>query len=497
VVALARFFRSNSIQRFFLILFLFVSLSLAHAQNLRIECGADGELKSFRYGSSSQSFPQELESALHSNERNTLFTRAYCENLGNCYRAVFRPIAAQTAQKSVFAVAEMLRSAPPERGLEDLSIRRTLRVSPSQLNLFLESLSFCEQPANKFANDRANFGLSLSYPFKGPNRSKQSESYDRRVVETAVRHAVSAGVDPYLVVGILMMESPPLLGVSSSQEYSYGLIPIDALPIYDMLGCAAPRSSAELSAPVPRNILERYRSINGSLYTNREFADWLTNEVPNPELRNRIVGILECRNCPAVLRPQSEIPKINLPGDGSKPIVIQKLCSERSVIDHGVSAQFNGRFGCCVEVAHPSLEMSDLDSHLKSALALRFIENRIQKNIRRDRNLSYSVQRYNGLACIGCTERVRNSCISGMNMAITPVYGARVLDLMVNSLMNNAAVNGLVSGHARNSENRIKSIFCLSRGAGNHEITSDTYLEEQRRYLLSDDRRSACEVHFR
>jgi hypothetical protein len=143
--------------------------------------------------------------------------------------------------------------------------------------------------------------------------------------------------------------------------------------------------------------------------------------------------------------------------------------------------------------------LSEVAVDTKSALALKFMNEKIHSRADKGLSISSAIQAYNGTGVINRTEKIKNSCLSGLDMGKTPVYGAKVADLMVNSIMNNSEIQEMIRQAAAEFRAPVRSLFCEKMGKGTHSILAESFLKEQRKYLLENGsaRRAACESEFR
>lgn len=92
----------------------------------------------------------------------------------------------------------------------------------------------------KILNTNFKDKLKISYLESGPNKVLQSPNYDVKVLNKIINLALINDLDPYLLISIVLLENPPILKSNENNggyESGYGDLPLDALPLYDMLGC--------------------------------------------------------------------------------------------------------------------------------------------------------------------------------------------------------------------------------------------------------------------
>ena len=108
--------------------------------------------------------------------------------------------------------------------------------------------------------------ISISLPYDTPYRNRTANDYDRDQLRSVVRTALKSGVDPFLAVAISVIEFPlteknlnsvvtqiqgsskPFLGYDYVKRY--GVLPLDAIAIYDGMGCGLVRFPPNVTADV-------------------------------------------------------------------------------------------------------------------------------------------------------------------------------------------------------------------------------------------------------
>lgn len=143
---------------------------------------------------------------------------------------------------------------------------------------------------------------------------------------------------------------------------------------------------------------------------------------------------------------------------------------------------------CCAELT--GVPPGQEQKFVTASLGAKYIKDQIQDCVATSKKtISYCIQKYNGLGCLGCSERVGNTCFYKMQMAKTPLYGARAADLMLDALMDHPEVNRMVQFEQRRLGLSPTSIFCLREKAGIKSLDSSTYAQSIRSMLGG---RAAC-----
>jgi hypothetical protein len=536
---------------------------LAHAASIYVTCDDQGNLKGAKTngGSFNYSAKKDDIQLLRDSVQETCHATTEC--LADLKQ--LRSNIANNAEVLEHLTLNLFKTAKKSNRRDELL---------SSLHRMQGALGACEQVRKKSVDFFSKNHIEITYPYQGPNKAKAGTHYDRARIERAVRLALLNGVDPNLALGILLTENAPI-DSKQSEEYSrnYGLLPINALPAYDYLGCIAPKSkpgryryasSAEASAFAKASQsrleleseqreqgdkisaallkldpgkgsnrgswaklylekckhpiltlhmkacfgLKKYLSFNSRIEQEngalRKIAS--TFEGGDPVKSELVARELSCgAECGGFLIPQKEVPTFEVRTDNG-PVSEYKVCtSDRTIKFNSYPTLELGQgkakgLGCCTTVhASEKSDKESVEEDTKSALALKFMNERIHSRKDPKLGVAHVIQTYNGLGKLGVTEKVKNNCLSGLNMAETPVYGAKVADLMANSVMNNPEIQGIIRRAAAEFNTPVRSLFCEKLGEGSHSIPSDMFYNEQRRWLLEREpsRKAACAPFFK
>jgi hypothetical protein len=209
--------------------------------------------------------------------------------------------------------------------------------------------------------------------------------------------------------------------------------------------------------------------------------------------------------CKGMLKPGKQVKQISLIPQGTNdPGKATRYCNPMNSYLHGAIANLQENSGgikqdgCCVDIVMgKNNSEAFIKSNIKTIVALDFIKSKIKSSKIDD--LSLSIQKYNGLGCFGCTEKMVNkgSCFDALDMKKTPLYGARVADIIVNMLMKNSNIMEKIKSLSLKLNKPVKNIFCNQ--SGNIQVSDDYFLNLQRKFLLDNgaDRAKMCSPYFK
>ncbi len=184
-----------------------------------------------------------------------------------------------------------------------------------------------------------------------------------------------------------------------------------------------------------------------------------------------------------VRKPATELSLDLTPVEGSSSGHEIRLCGKEkfaSVDDIHMLPPDQGGGPCCAKIKTSRDDPRDLNLDLKAQIAGLYIKDKIQKCVLAGQSLSYCIQSYNGLAKVGMG---KNDCFSQRDFSKEPIYGARVANWMVGSMMANAEVTSLVEKEAASMKMAPVSLFCMGRGAGSFRMDSQKFMQEERRAI--------------
>ncbi|MGZ3741686.1 MAG: hypothetical protein ACXVB9_20080, partial [Bdellovibrionota bacterium] len=448
----------------------------ARADSLRISCGPQGELRSFTPPGSVVVNPQHVPLSIpeagacgetkHCLEESLALPKGFLSKNGNVIEAL--------QAVSSYSVAKQLATAADD----------------------------CGDAAEKESRPHLPRTVTLRYDHAGPNRNKAGIAMPTDVFETIAKASLAQGLDPYLAMAVVLMENDPSEELYHNYASNYGVIPVDGYPAYSELGCLADRSSKE-GKIVSDEDRATYANARLALIKggrNESIADDLLNDILNrypAEQRPFAKSDIKCdSSCPGRFVKQKKVPEFDL--SGGEESVSRIFCSPKGgELVHGAPAELTpeksidpGR--CCLTMKVPKAKpfyVADAYSYLGAMEILQKVTRNLKPG---GDSLSFAIQRYNGLGVFGATEKMKSDCLSGIDMRMTPVYGARTADLMVSSLMANKTLQQVVSQAL--ADKPLPSVLCRSKGPGDHTIDTDEFFHEQKAYLSG---RPGCEKLFR
>jgi hypothetical protein len=238
-----------------------------------------------------------------------------------------------------------------------------------------------------------------------------------------IDQAVRIGLDPYLALSVVLIENTQgLIEENNAYADRYGLIP--ANPDWLKKALQYPRNDDE--SGTLRILLDGKRSP----HTARLCAEW--------------TNTFQFYNC-------QENPKTCEDNANCFEVSPANRATKENIYDH---------FG------------------------VQFLKSVVQDHISREQPLIESIQIYNGTHCYDPHHEKPNACFNGLWLGDRPVYGARVADLMLTTLLPNDDIAQLVKDRLKAHNEKLTSAFCLEKGAGDHALNLNTYNQLQRQYLL-------------
>jgi hypothetical protein len=210
---------------------------------------------------------------------------------------------------------------------------------------------------------------------------------------------------------------------------------------------------------------------------------------------------LEClenqSHCQGRLQTQSSVPTFDLRSVASEslaPESTRKFCTTTTYVKTGSSPElWDGQRGetdpsksCCVEVKS-NLSRDDARVALLSHLGAEFFRKNIQSCFG-TQPMELCLQKFNGMGCFGCTEKMSNNCYDGIVGSDRPIYGSRAADLMLNTLMPNPEISELIGAVAKKIGRTGISGFCRGKTEGKVTVASNSFFEMQKRFLLEGEK---------
>ncbi len=414
----------------------------------------------------------------------------------------------KNAQPLLLGFLFILMSSVFAHGLEIVCTNRQLISIESKNNKFFLSQNPVCAPnqVERLPASIENEFIKITYSKKGINKNKTGEYY-RKDLEKVVKLALALDVDPYAALAILLIEKPPLkiIGQDLSQyKISYGLFPVDAVAAYDTLGCSTEKKnfsvlkdSKELDSYMKEysaiSLNERHlHNDKNPLYKKLSMLYKNPSIVMTQVYCEKMLSLKQPNLCSKYYLQRKNPPRIDLSPiyNHSVKSSLISVCSEQFVTSPGQppSFEFLGEQqssqkikNCCAEVIAP-YPNEELRSDFLSTLGILYLKKSLDSC--KSNNIALCLQKYNGLGCFSCTERMNSSCLNGLVMLDRHFYGSRVADLMINSLMTNGEINDLVLNSSKANQKPIPSVFCKKENSTVVDINEDKYLNEQRKFLL-------------
>ncbi len=486
---------------FAFLLSLFFSI-IAFSQELKIQCSEKSEFKSFSIGN--YSFENR---PLTAKEKEDLLKKLrakqadLCKTTKSCF---------SNADKTGVSGKELSDLADIISYADDVS-NRAHKMDSAEIEKHIAHLEYYNTLCEKTSGTSVP-GIKINYNDKGLNKGK-SGTFDKEQLDQLIETSIKEGVDPYLSIAILLLENPPSTDAKSNMyKRMYGLLPIDAVAAYDILGCSVKKEDFEIikDKKVLNKFVSMYEQIqktsndgNSDEYYKKMNA--LSNEVAQYIKDPKDSDIVYTQMMCEIAKKDPKVNKCSgYLGEQKKPFPIDMtyskrggfydnqwlLCSQDKVFTAGAAPGFQlasggSAAGCCVDVK--THRMSDeAYSEVLGALGVKYLKRTVQDCASKGQPLDFCVQKYNGLGCFNCTEKMANDCFNGIVMEDRPVYGNRGLDLMVKSIMNNPEINALITENSNRLKSKPMSIFCSGK-TGPVSINTDQFLNNEKKFLLQGE----------
>ena len=463
----------------FLILLHFSTKSLA--EQLQINCDSNQTLQSI--GTATAHFKFDKESKADEQARWAAENLKLEAKSNTAIQCLNQLKLSQQDQKTLTEVNQVLTKYASNKG----HFIRDQKELDRQMKKLDAQIQSCEIPELMQPKPRIEIKSSATGLNKNKNGSYEPESFER-IIEAALQE----GVDPFLALSIVLLENPPTIGNGKSDEYrqNFGTVPVDSIAAYDMMGCFSEKAeNPQIEDPAELKALTKL-SPNALHAAVKKFKK---PEIAAAEVQCEQYKKTKSR-CSSFFTGQKAVPLFDITsirGDSEKKIKQYRLCSRDFSAVIGKFANFEkpgealGPKNCCADIKS---NLSSAESHEEflGRLGLKYVKNKVQ-DCASKAELTYCVQKYNGLGCFNCSrnqEQMKSDCLHGMVMSDRPVYGARAMDLMVNSLMTNRLVEELVLKVSRRTQSPVISILCFNK-PGQHKIDSASYEKEQKEYLLN------------
>lgn len=313
-------------------------------------------------------------------------------------------------------------------------------------------------------NNKSSEMMTLSSPNDQYYQNKESSRYSRKAIQEIIDSAIREGNDPYLTLSIVMTENPPIVsskkGLTSGDLYvnTYGKIPLDAIAVADSMGCDRVKTGyGDNGLMQVKNAGAARKFVTDAKGT--EFNVCMDNHIVAGQGANFFVPIkVQADDCCIKLKASPNDFIITPFANGTDVDTDIKPELRAKILDLLAQKYMNTRFS----------------SATKRAASERLPETK----------MAMIAQSYNGFGLFGVSEPMMNRCLHKIRMSERPVYGAGTSEIMVNSLMNNSEVSGMVAASLKkNSKDFPMSHLCASYGAGTHTLDGYTFTNLLGQYI--------------
>lgn len=320
--------------------------------------------------------------------------------------------------------------------------------------------------------NKSTEAMTISTPNDHYYQSKESTKYSRKKIQAIIDAAIKAGNDPYLALSIVITENPPVVDARKDSQgamYSerYGSIPLDGIAVADVMGCTRTQvgynngvmgfenGPDDLRKMIldPAGVEKRVCIVNE--FTAGEGAQFWIDRFP----------LANSKNCCIRVKAEAK-------GFGN-PVALKDAQGDEDFLEDEIRSKL-------------------LDAMAQKYMSTRFSSAQSRAALERlpQAKMAMIAQAYNGYGKFGVSEGIANRCLQKMNMGATPVYGAGTSEIMLNSLMNNSEIEGMVSASLKkNKKDHPVSYLCSSYGAGTHKIDGYVFTNLLEGYIGN---RKAC-----
>lgn len=266
-----------------------------------------------------------------------------------------------------------------------------------------------------------------------------------------LKEAVLQDVDPYLVLGIRLMEETP---------GAWYQLRLDRIANLAVMGCPGTRiSQSQYFKSDPFNseipLLETY---------DRYYKIKVPSTPPRTDLSTEIERVIDRQNS------LKQTPGL--------------FCLQSSKPENGylfLAGSTIPKSYCCIEVnrapeptKNPLYFINMSGTALSNTLTIHFIKNLFSNSTL---PLEHQIQNYNGKTSFFYVPGL-SLWRSGVNLKHYPIYGWATLDLMMNSLYPNFDIQMLVHRLKEETGKSAKSLICKNKQPGPYQINDDLYLNK-------------------
>ena len=325
--------------------------------------------------------------------------------------------------------------------VEDVGLLNSLQSIKSSF----ASLQACQMVSEKlnpedFVN---NEDLLISYPYHNNYmyvtgcysvNGKRCSPIQKSNMDKVIEESISMGTDPYLTIGLTLMEEGPRMG---------GLY-LDPIGVMDAVGCSARQVKNNKAGAL--NSYGTSYVVNSSVIENDELSDSLNSFISLHSSQDIQTG--ESFYCYDTLGEK-------------KPQLYDSLQSN----------------SCCLKLNFQSKSDNSwqITDRISDGLTYEFINKRLSSSFRGRSEPEWKIQRFNGYTnLMGAAEGVP-SWRMGVNYYKNPGYGQQVMDYILNSLMFNPYISQKIKEETAKQNKQWKSIICKGREDGTYYYDSEHY----------------------
>jgi len=410
---------------------------------------------------------------------------------------------------SVFADTNYLIKCGPKGTLQSFKAD----VSSKDCSIYQEMGMPCGDSRSSAAGPTQ---IALKSPMDTYYSSRDSRFYDREVVTKILQDSVCDDGDPYFNLGLVLIESPPFDRVNTLYLKTYGVPPLDSIAGAAAIGCS-----------LVRQTVTQTKLFSIDEWKNLMTLDKYTGDLKRTKIRNvkkgDVVTLGNTRDGSAsnmtvneegVLGQEIYVAQVPTGAPASRKTFYLSGATDATgtvyraepkdvyVREPAVFVINKGdgdcQAKCCARVVAPiHMTRQALEESLDRQLGHQFIADKfshaarlphvkaLSDPIERFANLA---QAYNGYGKLGKSEKVANKCISGLDMKKTPIYGAGVGEMMLNSVMANSEVRDIVESARQRCGKKVeKSYLCEALGQGTFKINAKKFALLQKKYLSKRD----------
>ncbi len=349
-----------------------------------------------------------------------------------------------------------------------ISFESKIDESSSECKLFLkQGFKTCFDTRKDSSKAQSSL-ISISTPIDHYYVSKESTDYLRSELEEVVRFAVSNDLDPYLMLAIKILESPPTQRSLNDKinngidlyKSQYGLIPLDGIAVADFFGCKV--------GPLEQTQTDSFRQVTG-LGKTKEIVIAKTGTS-----KKICLGKLQT---------------------GVEPNFIMNCEKFTTCCADIIGDWANASTRQCDDIKSQEVRQMILSLAAGSYIKRRFqyaAKEKISGVSDPGMKLSIIAQSFNGYGKFGIAEKTMGTkhCLNNFDFSQKPLYGAGAAELMLNSFLANSEIREMVAVELKKSKkNAPASNLCGAYGSDeSHTISAYTFSNQMKQFLENQDK---------